>query len=298
MKHAKTRTLVMTSGFLVLGACGMFYAITIFETMLGQEGAKEVFDFLRVTFGIDLRGLQNLKEFREVLWRSTFLLLMKAQLIWVLIVVARVGAGLISKDLKSRALPIYFSKPITPTTYLLGKWLVIVLFVGVVTVVPNLLSLLLGSALTGGLDDWKVMVHLGVGILLSGLAVCCVSGAVILALSSLSSDQRYVSVGWVALCVLSIFAQQIVLQALPPESLNGWLKAISLRDNIVIVFEQLLGVRESLGRTNLPANQFETALLRPMEFANVAVLIGLTLASVFVAWRRVVRFSRAAASVQ
>lgn len=298
MRHAKTRTLLMTAGFLVVGSCAMFYVIALLETLIEQEGAKEVFGFLRAMLGIDLRGLQDVGQFREVLWRATFLLVIKAQLIWVLIVVARIGAGLISKDLKSRALPIYFSKPITPTSYLLGKLTVIGLFVALVTVIPNLLALVLGIALTGGPGNWSVVADLAAGLVVSGAMICVASGAVILALSSLSSDQRYVTVGWIAMCVLSIFAQQVILESLSADATNSWLRSISLRDNVVMISERLLGVRQALARTTLPSEQFEPAFLRPMEPANAVIMTGLAALSLVVAWRRVVRFSRSAATVQ
>jgi hypothetical protein len=135
------------------------------------------------------------------------------------------------------------------------------------------------------------------GILVSGTVVCVVAGAVILALSSLSSDQRYVTVGWVAVCLLSIFAQRIVSEALP-ESSNTWLGAISLRDNVVMLSERALGVRRALEVSALPGDKLTRALSRPMESSNAIVLGALTLVSILVAWRRVVRFSRSAATVQ
>lgn len=296
LREAKTRTLIMTSGFLVLGACGMFYVIAMIETLMEQDAAREAMDFLKVMLGIDLTGL-NVSQFRDVLWRSSFLLMIKVQLVWVLIVVARVGAGLISRDLKARALPIYFAKPLTPLTYLLGKWGAIALFIALVTLLPNLGALGLGVALTGGPGTWGQVVDIAGGLLISGSAVCLVAGAVILALSSLSSDQRYVTVGWVAVCLLSIFAQKIVDESLPDVN-NAWLRAISLRDNIIALSEKALGVREALKASALPSDSLTRALSKPMEVSNAFVLIGLTILSFTVAWRRVVKFSRSAATAQ
>lgn len=295
-RESKTRTLIMTSGFLVLGACAMFYVISLLETVMGQESAEGAFEFIKAMLGIDLKGMK-VHEFRDALWRSSFLLMIKAQMVWVLIVVARVGAGLISKDLKARALPIYFAKPLTPLTYLLGKWGVIATFIALIMLVPNILALALGTAITGGPGSWGQIASMAGGILVSGSVVCIVAGAVILALSSLSSDQRYVTVGWVAVCLLSIFAQRIVTDALP-ESNNSWLRAISLRDNIVALSERALGVRQALEISALPGDNLTRALSHPMESSNAIVLAALTFISLFVAWRRVVRFSRSAATVQ
>lgn len=297
LREAKTRTLLMTSGVLVIGACAMFYVISMLELLIGTEGAKEAFDFIKVMLGIDLTGL-DVRQFRDALWRSSFLLMIKAQMVWVLIVVARVGAGLISRDLKARALPIYFAKPLTPLTYLLGKWGVIASFIALIMLVPNLAALAIGTAITGGPGTWGQIASMAGGIIVSGSVVCIVAGAVILALSSLSSDQRYVTVGWVAVCLLSIFAQKIVNEALPPESSNSWLRAISLRDNIVLLSDRALGVRRALEISDLPGEKLTHAFSRPMEASNAIVLVGLTLISLYIAWRRVVRFSRSAATTQ
>ncbi len=297
LRQAKTRTLVMTSGFLVLGACGMFYFISLLETLIGQEGAQEAFNFIKVLFGIDLAGL-NVNEIRDALWRSSFLLMIKAQMVWVLIVVARVGAGLISKDLKARALPIYFAKPLTPMTYLLGKWGVIASFIALIMLIPNLLALAVGTAITGGPGSWGQITSMAGGILVSGSVACVVAGAVILALSSLSSDQRYVTVGWVAVCLLSVFAQKMINESLPADSSNSWLRAISLRDNFIMLSDRAFGVRHALEVSGLPGEQLTKALGRPMEPSNAIVLGALTLVSLYIAWRRVVRFSRSAATVR
>ena len=297
LRESKTRTLIMTSGVLVLGAVGMFYFISLLETLMGTESAKGAFEFIRAMFGIDLSGLK-VHEFRDALWRCSFLLMIKAQMVWVLIVVARVGAGLISKDLKARALPIYFAKPLTPLTYLLGKWGVIASFIALIMLIPNMLALALGTAITGGPGSWGQIASMAGGLMISGAVVCVVAGAVILALSSLSSDQRYVTVGWVAVCLLSIVAQRIVDDALPAESSNTWLRAISLRDNIVMLSERALGVRQALEVSGLPGDQLSQALSRPLEPSNAIVLAVLAAVSILVAWRRVVRFSRSAATVQ
>jgi ABC-type transport system involved in multi-copper enzyme maturation permease subunit len=257
-----------------------------------------LYDFLGAFLKIDISGITRLAEFRDVLWRSTFLMVTKIQMFWVLIVVARVGAGLIANDLKARALPIYFSKPVTPATYLLGKWTVVASFVAVVVLVPNLIALALGTLFTGGPGTFGQVFNLAGDLLLAGLMVCVVSGAVILALSSITSDQRYVTVGWVAVCLLPIFAQRIVFESLPSDMTTGWLGCISLRDDIVVVTEHLFRIRERLAATGLPDERFVRALGRPVDPGKAAIVLGaVTAAAIFFSWRRVVRFSRMAATV-
>ncbi|MDO8632748.1 MAG: hypothetical protein Q7R41_19880, partial [Phycisphaerales bacterium] len=168
LKHAKTRTMLLTSGLPVLAAVGVFYVISLLESVVGTDQAKGLYDFLGVFLRIDISGVTRLAEFRDVLWRSTFLMITKLQMFWVLIVVARVGAGLIANDLKARALPIYFSKPVTPATYLLGKWTVVASFVAVVVLAPNLIALAVGTLFTGGPGPIGQLFNLAGDLLLAG----------------------------------------------------------------------------------------------------------------------------------
>jgi len=297
LKHTKTRVLVLTSGTMMLTAVGLFYAISVLEALVGTEEAKGLYDFLHVILKIDISGITRLAEYRDILWRTTFLMVIKLQFVWVLLIVARIGAGLIANDLKSRALPIYFAKPVTPATYLLGKWAVVASFVAFVMLIPDLISLCLGAVLTGGPGTTGQILRLGADLLLSGVMVCVVSGAIILALSSIASDQRYVTVGWVAICVLPIFAQKIINDSLPPEATSGWLGCVSLYNDLTVATEWLLGIRKGLEATSLPVERFAQAFGRPIDPAKAATVLGvLTLTAVIFSWRRVVRYSRMAAS--
>ncbi len=298
LMQAKTRILVMTAGLVMIGSCIVLYVLSLLETLVGTEQAKGLYDFVRVFLGVDVNSVARLEEFRELLWRSMYLLTTKIQMVWVLLVVARVGPGLIAKDLKSRALPIYFAKPVTPLTYLTGKWLILASFIAMVTLLPNLLSLAIGSLVTGGLHTWNQTLGLGLDLFLSGAAVCLVGGTIMLALSSMSSDHRYVAVAWLAVCLIPMLAQQIVNETLPEQVTTGWLGCISLRDNIVILTERLFGSREAWEASSLPTEAFSRALVRPVNpVYAIVVLAAWTAGAILLCYRRVVRFSRSAANV-
>ena len=51
-----------------------------------------------------------------------------------------VGPGLISRDLRFNALPLYFSRPLRRIDYFLGKLGVVVAFLGLVLVVPSAIA--------------------------------------------------------------------------------------------------------------------------------------------------------------
>ena len=193
---------------------------------------------------------------------------------------------------------IYFAKPVTPLTYLCGKWAVAAAFIALVTVVPNLLTLGLGTMVAGGLHTWGQTLDLAMGVALSGVTLCMVGGAIILALSSLSSDHRYVTVAWLAVCLLPMTAQTIVNDLLPPESTTGWLGCLSLRDNVVTLTDWLFGVREAIEAARLPTEAFTRALVKPVSVPRATIVLAAwTVGGLLVSYRRVVSFSRSAANV-
>ncbi|MDO8631809.1 MAG: hypothetical protein Q7R41_15080, partial [Phycisphaerales bacterium] len=66
----------------------------------------------------------------------------------------------------------------------------------------------------------------------------------------------------------------------------------------VVVTERLLRIRHGLAATGLPDERFVQALGRPVDPGKAAIVLGaVTAAAIFYSWRRVVRFSRMAATV-
>jgi ABC-type transport system involved in multi-copper enzyme maturation permease subunit len=281
-----------------VGSCVLFYMLAQLESLADTPDAAGMYEFIKVFLRVDLSGVSRLAEHREVLWRSVFLFTFKAELFWVFVVIVRAGPGLIADDLKSRALPIYFARPVTPLTYLAGKWMVVACYIGLVVLVPNLLALILGTLVTGGLQTFGQTLGLGWDLVVTGIGVMVFGGAVILALSSLSSDRRYVTVGWVAVCLLPLLAQAILFDVLPEDATRGWLGSVSLFRDITVMADWVFGIREAWESTPLPREVFDKALGRPISlFYPASVLLAFMIGSFCICYRRVLRFSRSAASV-
>lgn len=297
-KSVRTRALLIGASGVVLGGSIVLYLFSLLEAVAGTRQAAAILEFVRGLLQVDLSDVTRIGEFREILWRVLFLLLIKVEMFLVLLTVASVGPGLISNDLKHRALPIYFAKPVTPITYLAGKWLVVSTFIAAVTLIPNLLTLVMGVAIGGGLHTWGQTLGLATDLLISGLAVCTVGSAIMVALSSLTSDQRYVAVAWLAVCLLPTIAQGIVNDALPADATTGWLGCISLRGDVVVVTDWLFSTREALQASSLPAEAFTDALVSPVKPGYAAAaLAAWTVVGLLVSYRRIVKFSRSAANV-
>jgi hypothetical protein len=297
-RRAYMPAFLLTSILLVVFNCVLFYVIAMLESVVGTEEGSAAIEFVRALLGVDLRGVVRIGELKPVLWRSAFLFMIRAELLWVLVIVARVGPGLIANDLKTRALPIYFAKPVQPWSYLTGKWMVLATFIAIVMLVPNLLSLVLGTILTGGPGTTGAMVAMGWQLLVSGAGVMVLGGLMMLALSSLCADARLATVGWLALCLLPMAAQSILSETLPADRLTGFLGCISLHRDVLVLCEWLFDLRAAWTATGLEPRAIENALgpaIRPVYPA--VVLMCVALVSAFVCYVRVIRFSRSAANV-
>lgn len=83
-----------------------------------------------------------------------FLVVMYAQLWFAAILTLIHGPALVSPDLVNGALPLYLSRPVTKTQYVLGKFLVLALLLSAITWVPLALLFLLQGSLSA--EPWMI----------------------------------------------------------------------------------------------------------------------------------------------
>src|SRR5258708_2440212 len=81
-----------------------------------------------------------------------FLTFMKVQWGFAMILAAIAGPGLVAPDLANNALPLYFSRPMTLTTYVLARMLVLVGILSLVTLLPG--AALFGMQVGMASGDW------------------------------------------------------------------------------------------------------------------------------------------------
>jgi ABC-2 type transport system permease protein len=147
--------------------------------------------------------LADPKHYRVVVWTICFHYFLQFELPLSMIVVLLVGPGLISQDLRFNALPLYFSRPLRRADYFAGKLGVIAWFLGLVLILPSLIAYVLG--LLFSLDVtilWDTLPLLGAS-LAYGAVIVLSAGTLMLALSSLTRNSRYVALFWVALWFVS-----------------------------------------------------------------------------------------------
>ena len=107
------------------------------------------------------------------------------------------GSGLIATDLKNNALSLYLSKPISWIDYLIGKFAVIGILIGCLTLVPGLL-LFLEHALLTDTTFLKENYWIPLSIVVYSVLITLSSSLLMLLFSSLTSNPRYATIGFCA----------------------------------------------------------------------------------------------------
>jgi hypothetical protein len=129
--------------------------------------------------------------------------LLEIQSIWFLLLGIYPGTGLISNDLRWNAIQLYLSKPLTKVDYVLGKFAILGTFLMGTTFVPGLLLFFLQIGFSSDLK-W-LTTYWWIPFALAGwslVATICWS-LIVLALSSMSRNSRYVGIMLVALAFAS-----------------------------------------------------------------------------------------------
>jgi ABC-2 type transport system permease protein len=111
------------------------------------------------------------------------------------------GAGLVANDLRTGAILVYLSRPLTRRDYVLGKLGVLLLLNLSVTLVPGLLLYLIALALAPDQFLKWDLAWIGPAIVLQSLVMSLVMSLVGLAVSSLSRSARVAGIGFFGIVV-------------------------------------------------------------------------------------------------
>ena len=215
------------------------------------DQAKDMWQFqlMRVQFGSKLAEefIKDPAAFRPMVWSTlVYFFLRYTQLFWVMIVVAIVGPKLVSQDLQSRSLALYFSKPLTRFDYVTGKLAVVGFWVAMVTLIPTLvlygLSILFSPSGETLAQTFTVVPR----VIAYSLLLVFGTGAPMLALSSLTSNARFLGFLWAGGWVMTHVASFVLSVALflgdggKAVKGNDWTGVVSYFKNLDSVAYRLL----------------------------------------------------------
>ncbi len=132
------------------------------------------------------------------------------QFVGIVLLCLFVGTGLVARDLKTGALEIYFSKPITLLDYLTGKFAAMAFFLFCLTLFPGLLLFLSDYLLSDEGETFAAEAALLLGMIGVSLIITLTASLVVLAASSLCSTGRRAAVLWIGFHVTLLIASAIL----------------------------------------------------------------------------------------
>jgi ABC-2 type transport system permease protein len=275
-----------------------------------QSALVEMFKpMLTQVFGMPIAS--GPRDYRVEIWTLCFHYFLAWELWFSMVLVLMVGPNLISQDLRYNALPLYFSRPLRRIDYFFGKLGVIVALLAAVIIVPSILAYVLGLLFSLDITILRDTSKVLLGAVLYGLVIAVSAGTLMLALSSLSRNSRYVAMFWIGVWILSSTVS-VVLMSVEHErrmsesganwqawgneeylqkeiraAKSDWRPLVSYTSNLSRVGERLLGTNaawERLGELAPPA-QRSTFLLQLMGnqypwYWSAGVLVALFLLSI------------------
>ncbi len=150
-------------------------------------------------------------ERRHVVWSMLLLGLFRRSQPFILIpVLGVIAPPLISQDFRSRAFLIYFSRPLSKIQYILGKGATLMFFLTLITFLPAVLLFTFGVLLSPDLSVLRSTWDFPLRILVVSLAISIPSTCLALMMSSLTSESRFASFGWMAVWIFGYIAHQSV----------------------------------------------------------------------------------------
>lgn len=152
------------------------------------------------------------REYRVEIWTLCFHYFLSWELWFSMVLVLLVGPNLISQDLRYNAMPLYFSRPLRRMDYFVGKLGVIVALLSAVMIVPCIVAYVLGLLFSLDITIVRDTSRILLASITYGLVIAISAGMLMLALSSLSRNSRYVALFWMAIWILTGILSLVLMQ--------------------------------------------------------------------------------------
>jgi len=148
---------------------------------------------------------------RHQVWSTLILVFFRyPQLLAMVLLIGLIAPMLVSYDLRTKAYLIYFSRPLSPGQYILGKSAVIWFLLALTVTVPALLVYVMGVLLSPDisvvLQTWDIPLR----ILAASAVLMIPTTALAVAFSSLTSESRYATFAWFATWAMGFVAYQVL----------------------------------------------------------------------------------------
>lgn len=148
---------------------------------------------------------------RHQVWSSLILLFFRyPQLFAMVTLIGLITPLLVSYDLRTKAYLMYFSRPLSPSQYIIGNSAVIWILLGITITVPALLLYLLAILLS---PDFSVIAQtwdIPLRILAASVVLLVPTTMLAVCFSSFTSESRYATFCWFAIWVMGFVAYHVL----------------------------------------------------------------------------------------
>ncbi|MEO1616925.1 MAG: hypothetical protein AAFV88_13800 [Planctomycetota bacterium] len=160
---------------------------------------------------------------RHEVWATLILYYFRVPQLFAMVgLIGLIAPLLISYDLRTKAYLMYFSRPLTPTQYIIGKSAVIWFFLAGVATVPALLLYILGVFLSSEFSVVAQTWDIPLRILIASVVLMLPTTAIAILYSSFTSESRYAVFSWFATWVMgAVTYQALSLTSLIVERQKG-----------------------------------------------------------------------------
>ncbi len=190
---------------LVLAAWTPALALAVMLSIWGllERKAEVVKPIIQSLAFLSRQVVANPRDYRIEVWTIAYDYFLLIELRLSMLLILLIGPNLISQDLRLNAMPLYFSRPLRRIDYFLGKLGIIAAFLAMVVIMPCIIAYVLGLLCSLDItiirDTWRLLIC-SVGY---GLIVAISAGLLVLALSSLSRNSRYIALFWLGIWFVS-----------------------------------------------------------------------------------------------
>ncbi|MCC9602986.1 hypothetical protein LOC67_20760 [Stieleria sp. JC731] len=153
----------------------------------------------------------NPEQARHDVWALLILTYFRIpQLFAMVALTGMIAPLLVSYDIRTKAYLMYFSRPLTPLQYVLGKSAVIWYFLAVIITVPALLLYLLGILLSPDFSVIGETYDIPLRVLAASVVLVIPTTMLAVLYSSLTAESRYATFAWFATWVMGFVAYQFL----------------------------------------------------------------------------------------
>jgi ABC-2 type transport system permease protein len=152
------------------------------------------------------------RDYRVEVWTLCFHYFLSWELWFSMVLVLLVGPNLISQDLRYNALPLYFSRPMRRIDYLFGKLGVIGALLAAIIILPSIVAYVLGLLFSLDITILRDTSKILLASVAYGLIIAASAGMLMLALSSISRNSRYIALLWMGIWLLTSTVSAVLMK--------------------------------------------------------------------------------------